>query len=428
MVSGVSAAPLAELALQVDDLRRRAERARLGDPSAGVQVLVQDLETAAEELRVAEEEVRTQGEQIERLLKSRDVLRRRYERLTAALPVAVVTTDRHGRITAVNPAAAALFGVRLEHLTRKPLFVFLDERDRHRLRDVLSSVQRGAASGSCGVTLRARGQERAVVAYAGPDSGSGREVTWVMLEPELASAADAGTGTSDLPARLPAALHSLSAVGAGALDLRAGLQVAAETCATALGTGTEVGICWGPPADPRVMASTSTAIQELDGRQLRAGAGPAWTAYDEGELISSSDISADPRWSSDPSPLEGLGPRCCVSVPLRDGEVVGGVMTVLMVTDQPLSTTYVHVVESLAAAVASLVQESQLRTEMQTLGEDMQAALASRAVIDQAKGIVMADHRCSADQAFQHLVTLSNSTHRKVRDVAQAIVDQVATS
>jgi AmiR/NasT family two-component response regulator len=55
----------------------------------------------------------------------------------------------------------------------------------------------------------------------------------------------------------------------------------------------------------------------------------------------------------------------------------------------------------------------------------MRAALTSRAVIDQAKGVVMADQRCTADEAFQHLVRLSNNTHRKVREVAQAIVDQV---
>ena len=87
-----------------------------------------------------------------------------------------------------------------------------------------------------------------------------------------------------------------------------------------------------------------------------------------------------------------------------------------------------HVVETLAAAVASLLQESELRSTMQTMVDDMRAALSSRAVIDQAKGIVMGDQHCTADEAFQHLVRLSNQTHRKVREVAQAIVDQAARS
>lgn len=53
----------------------------------------------------------------------------------------------------------------------------------------------------------------------------------------------------------------------------------------------------------------------------------------------------------------------------------------------------------------------------------MQTAMRSRAVIDQAKGIVMAQRHCTAEEAFDVLIGLSQSSHRKLREVAQALVD-----
>jgi AmiR/NasT family two-component response regulator len=57
----------------------------------------------------------------------------------------------------------------------------------------------------------------------------------------------------------------------------------------------------------------------------------------------------------------------------------------------------------------------------------MEAALASRAVIEQAKGIIMGDRRCTADEAFTILTKLSQDTNRKVRDIAAAIVARAAS-
>ena len=47
----------------------------------------------------------------------------------------------------------------------------------------------------------------------------------------------------------------------------------------------------------------------------------------------------------------------------------------------------------------------------------MQAAMANRAVIEQAKGIIMGQRRCTPDEAFAILVKLSQDTNRKLRDV-----------
>jgi AmiR/NasT family two-component response regulator len=85
------------------------------------------------------------------------------------------------------------------------------------------------------------------------------------------------------------------------------------------------------------------------------------------------------------------------------------------------------VCELLAGAVSNVLQELELRDELRTLAADMENALSSRAVIDQAKGIVMADKHISADEAFEHLTELSSTLHIKLRDLARMLVDEAGS-
>jgi GAF domain-containing protein len=62
------------------------------------------------------------------------------------------------------------------------------------------------------------------------------------------------------------------------------------------------------------------------------------------------------------------------------------------------------------------------------LSEQLQEAINSRAVIEQAKGILMHEHRINADNAFQLLRRRSTTTNTKLRTVAQQIVDAITAS
>jgi len=54
---------------------------------------------------------------------------------------------------------------------------------------------------------------------------------------------------------------------------------------------------------------------------------------------------------------------------------------------------------------------------------DLRAALVTRPVIDQAKGLLIAKHGCSPERAFQMLAEASQRENRKVRDIAKAMVE-----
>jgi AmiR/NasT family two-component response regulator len=83
-------------------------------------------------------------------------------------------------------------------------------------------------------------------------------------------------------------------------------------------------------------------------------------------------------------------------------------------------------VELFAVTLGGVLHELELAEEIARLEQDMQRALASRAVIDQAKGIIMAHRGISAEEAWEHLVHLSATDHVKVRDVAEMIVARAA--
>ncbi|MEV1154850.1 ANTAR domain-containing protein [Micromonospora chokoriensis] len=56
----------------------------------------------------------------------------------------------------------------------------------------------------------------------------------------------------------------------------------------------------------------------------------------------------------------------------------------------------------------------------------MQTAMRSRAVIEQAKGIIMGERRCTADEAFAILAKASQDPNRKLRGVAATLVERAA--
>ena len=70
------------------------------------------------------------------------------------------------------------------------------------------------------------------------------------------------------------------------------------------------------------------------------------------------------------------------------------------------------------AAVTGRIESKALR-----LAEEMRQAMETRAVIEQAKGMLIAAHGCTPDEAFQMLSESSQRTNRKLRDLATAMVE-----
>ena len=88
----------------------------------------------------------------------------------------------------------------------------------------------------------------------------------------------------------------------------------------------------------------------------------------------------------------------------------------------------VEIASMFAGQAAIVIANSVAFSTAQTTNTQLSEALESREVIGQAKGILMERERCSADEAFGLLRGVSQRTNRKLRDVAQEVVDSVCRS
>jgi GAF domain-containing protein len=374
--------------------------------------LVADFETAYEELRIADEEVRSQQEQIARLLERQNVLHWQHERMLSMLPVPALVTNSDGIIRTVNAAAASAMSMRVARMLGLPIFSLFDASDRRHVRDLLLragalGMQRGMA------TLVPRKGELMPVEVTLTTREDGADVSWLLL-----------TRSAEQPVagRLPEAMTRLAALPSRHRKLQDVLADAVTVCHEAIEGPCELSISVGPPDDPTAVSATSQLAQAMDGAQWEAGEGPCVSAFADREVVVSGDLRADARWPGLATRLpEGVVSG--VAAPIEVGDRLVGALNVYL--DRPDSAGPVSdTAELLAATLGAVIYELELSDELDRLGEDMKRALSSRAVIEQAKGIIMATQRCSPEQAFAHLSELSSKQERKLRDVARTIVEQ----
>jgi GAF domain-containing protein len=174
--------------------------------------------------------------------------------------------------------------------------------------------------------------------------------------------------------------------------------------------------------DPVTAVYTDRIALDLDECQYACGHGPCMHAAAEGEVVEVRDTRSDPRWRDflDVAAERGCGSSLSLPLPLHEG--VSGALNIY--AGQPAgfdeqSREFARRFAAYGAVVAGnmLVFESALDR-----AKNLEAALASRAVIDQAKGILMERFKLTADQAFQALTRVSMETNTKVRDIAERFV------
>jgi PAS domain-containing protein len=383
-------------------------------------VLLEDLETAYEELRTADEEVRAQREQIARLLSSESMLRWQHDRMLAAIPLPVVITDRFGVVRSVNTAAAALLQMRVAHVLGKPVVSLFDAKDSRHLRDVVSSASDRLVAVGAMALHTPRGGITSVELTVLPTAGESSHLTWLMSPlPEAASISAAAP-------RLPQALAAIAAFSATDTDIQHVLQKIADVTQAALGADLVVSVSLGPPESPETLASTGQIAQATDGAQMQAGEGPCVTAFHDMTMVVSDDLHRDSRWPR-LAPLVPPEVHGALAVPLEVGPLLVGALNFYRTSPASLSPL-IEPAELTAVTVAAVLHERGVRADLDKLAADMEAALKSRAVIDQAKGIVMAHRGCDATEAFAHLVHLSSTQQKKLREVAQELVDRAASA
>ena len=175
---------------------------------------------------------------------------------------------------------------------------------------------------------------------------------------------------------------------------------------------------------PGTPAFTGPLALDLDEGQYESGFGPCLDAARGGEVMVVEDMASETRWPDYCPKALALGVRSALSVPLPVQEHVVGALNLYGDAPNAYASEAVELAVVFASYAAVAVANAHLYAETADLAEGMRQAMASRAMIEQAKGILMAQHRCSADEAFSLLTTMSQRMNRKLRDVAAGLVSR----
>ena len=218
---------------------------------------------------------------------------------------------------------------------------------------------------------------------------------------------------------LSAALRSLAAVPVDRSTVGFVLAVLVDRAAPVLGAAAEASVTLVRNGAGRTVASTGDVALRLDEVQYRGDAGPCLDAATAGRPTRAiADDGA--RWPDVTRALRDAGVDSIWSHPLPLAGPVRGSLN-LYVRDGAGGSS--EVAATLVEVAAVPVTNVWLYEESVRTTENLRVALESRAVIEQAKGILMERLKITADQAFDALARTSNDTNTKLRAVAQAVVD-----
>jgi GAF domain-containing protein len=177
---------------------------------------------------------------------------------------------------------------------------------------------------------------------------------------------------------------------------------------------------------PRTVSSTEGAAAELDAEQYRLDEGPSLAATRERQTFQIDSMRTETRWPSFCQLAAAAGVESLLAVPLDAGSAEGTInffARAPYVFTEPdrsvanLFSAHAGVAAANAAAFADLQAERALLTRR------LEDALHSRAVIDQAVGILMERERLGPEEAFQMLRSASQKLNVKLRVIAAEIVE-----
>ncbi|GAA2888096.1 transcriptional regulator [Actinoplanes cyaneus] len=182
-------------------------------------------------------------------------------------------------------------------------------------------------------------------------------------------------------------------------------------------------------ADPQghlhYAAASDETTKLLELLQLQKQDGPCVDAFHQRRPVSNTDLqSAAERWPQFAPHASAAGFRSVHAFPLQLREHVIGALGVFRTTSGSFGDTDSHIVQCLAdVATSSLLYHRSIK-HAEGLAQQLQTALNSRILIEQAKGAIAHAHHISGDEAFILLRAYARRTNQRLKDVArQAVTD-----
>jgi len=179
-----------------------------------------------------------------------------------------------------------------------------------------------------------------------------------------------------------------------------------------------------PEGDLRVMTSSSDTMRVVELFELQAQEGPCLDCYRTGKPVLNQDLATvNGRWPRFSVIAVAARYRAADAVPMRlRGQIIGA-LNLFRSEFGSLSDDDVLIAQALADIATIALLQHREAIETQVVNDQLNHALNSRIVIEQAKGMIAAKGHLPLDQAFARLRSYARSRSARLADVARAVVD-----
>ena len=203
------------------------------------------------------------------------------------------------------------------------------------------------------------------------------------------------------------------------------LHEMAVLAARMVGGGLSCGMTMQPNGRPVTVACSDPVAAQVDEAQYELDDGPCLHAMRDGHMVRIEDTADKGRWPDFEAQAASQGIRSCLALPLNaDGKPVGA-LNLYARAASAFGTAEARRAENFAENASGALTLAMRLASHTALIEQLRSSLISRAVIDQALGIIMATERCTQVRAFAILRSASQNSNVKLRHIASAIVTSI---
>jgi GAF domain-containing protein len=228
---------------------------------------------------------------------------------------------------------------------------------------------------------------------------------------------------SDFVPGLDAGREALRRFLVGDDDLSTMLTKVALIATEAVPDGSFGSITMMRDGTPTTPVFTDRVALILDESQYSLGDGPCLSAIRH-RGVETFNATAPSRWLPFAAAARKMRVLGVLSTPLISGEAAVGALNIYSKSTETFDDEAVETASLFADQLGVAAAKATQYAESYEMAEQLQRALESRAVIEQAKGIIMSQSKIGPDEAFNILVRASQNQNRKLRAIAAEIVER----
>jgi GAF domain-containing protein len=176
---------------------------------------------------------------------------------------------------------------------------------------------------------------------------------------------------------------------------------------------------------PVTVSSAGASATKLDEAQYGQDDGPCLQAMRTGLEVDVPDTLSESRWGGYPAYAAACGARSSLSLPIAPHTHTAGALNLYAPTPGAFAGTDRTALRLLAAQATGAIALAQRIADAEEFAADLQTALQSRTVIDQAMGVIMGQQRCAPEEAFNVLRAASQHRNVKLRDLCAELVSSI---